>query len=298
MIAIQNAKLDSYNELQALYDQHQSRFTVIPAFKNAFQEVTNRRNTIQTQMLVSENDTTSTTGAKDNVQEELCVATAKAAAPVSAYADSIRDAELHALMNVSVPKLMKEKQGLLEAACLKIYNKAVELKEQAAPFNLTGDLLSDVETLLEKWRVKLPSTGIQQAVITTSIENIAKLMVEIDAILKKQLDKMMVTLTKTDPELVSLWENARTIKKPQRTVTQLVVKVQAKEDSKPVADRLVLAVNGIETPARTNAEGEAIFKPIKNGIYDVKVMVEGSEPMVLKSCRIWMGKINRVEMVV
>lgn len=295
MNALIDAKINMYGAVNKLYTLNKADFDTVPAFEAAFEIFTIKYDNIKLNQQVADDTTKSSTSDKDKVKLELATATWKVADPVVAYADSIQDIILYDAMNVSVEMLNRTKEDRMEATCQDILDQATAVKLAAAPYGLTQAMLDAATALIPVWSSKASSPRLKRAAIHTATEQVVKQSGEMDNLLERQLDRMVNTLATTKPELVSQWYMARKVLKPGRTVTQVQFLVLNKDTTEPIYQATtMLTKGGITISTATNISGEALVKPLKEGLYDIRVTMPGYEDFVLLQYRVVRGKINRI----
>lgn len=290
-----DAKINMYSAIKELYANNKADFDTVPAFEATFEIFTTKYDDIKLNQQVADDTTKPSTAEKDNVKFELATATWKVADPVAGYADSIHDIILYDAMNVTAEMLYRTKDDRMEATCQDILDQANAVKVAAAPYGLTQDMLDDATALIPVWSAKASAPRLKRAAIHTATGLVVKQSGEMDNLLERQLDRMVNTLADTKPELVSQWYVARKVLKPGSTTTQVQFLVLDKATTDPIYQATtMLTKGGITISASTNISGEALVKPIKEGLYDIQVTMPGYQDFVLLQYRVVKGKINRI----
>lgn len=295
MKAILDAKINMFNAIEELESQHHDKFQAIPAFDDKFTIFKGRNTEIRRLMQVADEETGDTTAAKHQVQVKLCKASFAVSDVVFAYASSIDDLQLRGDMNWTVKKLMNVKKDRLESTCQQVYDKAVSVRQLAAPFNLKQSLLDELSASITEWHNWSPATRLKRVEISTSLLDIENNIRLNELLLEDQLDRMVRTLTPTEPELVALWEQTRIVVSPPRTQTQLQAIIKSKADDSPLEGARVKLTNDKYTyEGLTDANGELTLKPIKLGFYTLTVTLTGYKTYTQKLFRIKLGEITRI----
>ncbi len=299
MNAIHLAIIQMLQTLKAVVNANLAKYTVIPAFAATFTEVTDLLTEMEALQPVAVRKTKDDTKYVLKVKAELAKATVAVTIPMKALANKLKDLKLLGLMKVNATGLKNLAPTVLQATSKNIFDKATELKTQALPYNLTQAKLDSLETLLALYKTKSTDVGKLQGEINTSKRDIDQLQEEAMEILRGQLDPMVSTLLDSDTTAVELWKAARHIKNPASTPTQLLATMTTEEGDAmlPLADVPFFAVNGKTFSAVTNAAGEAQFKPLPFGLYDLRCEVPGYEPFLLKGYKVVRGRVNKVEVV-
>lgn len=183
----------------------------------------------------------------------------------------------------------------MEATCQDFLDQATAVKVAAALYGLTQTKLDDATALIPVWSAKAAGPRLKRAAIHTATEMVVKLSKEMNGFLERQLDRMVNTLADTKPALVSQWYVARKVLKPGTTTTQVPFLVVIKGTTDPIYQvTTMLTKDGITISVITNISGESLVKPIKEGLYDIRVTAPGYQDFVLLQYRVVKGKISRI----
>lgn len=292
-----DAKIKMFKAVSMLYLNNKPRFDVIPAMAANMTTFSNRNAVIDGLVPLASEDSKAMTDQRDALRAPLYLSAAVVANAVYSYADSIGNLVLKGEMNWTVAKLDKLPLDQLGPNCTVIHEKGVELLVQAGPFGLDQDKLDKLEADNTAWIELEAGTRNKQIEISGYKRLLAKNVAENMKLLTERLDGMVFTLSETDAALVELWNLARIIVPLPKTETQAKVTVKDLVTELFVYDAEVQFVNGMVNRAFTNVEGEAEFKPIKQGYYLFKVMAPGYKPYEVIQQRLLKGKINRLEAV-
>ncbi|MBI1226588.1 MAG: hypothetical protein GC192_15250 [Bacteroidetes bacterium] len=297
MNAIHLAIIQMLQTLKAVVNANLAKYTVIPAFTATFTEVTDLLTEMENLQTMAVRKTNDDTKNVLKIKTDLAKATVAVAIPMKALANKLKDLLLLGQMKVNVSGLKGKGPIVLQATCKNIFDKATELKTEALPYNLTQAKLDKLDELLTLYKSKSTDVGKLQGEINTSKRDIDQLQDEAMEILRGQLDPMVSTLLDSDFTAVELWKAARHIKNPISTTTQLLVTVSTEEGEAmlPMTDVPFFAVNGKTYSTQTNALGEAQFKPLPYGLYDLRCEVPGYMPYLLKGYKVVRGRVNKVE---
>lgn len=290
-----DAKIKMFKAIVTLYLSNKARFDVISAFAAAMTSFTENNAAIDTLVPLASEDTKPTTAQRVALCKPLYLSAAVVAKAVFAYADSISDLVLKGSMNWTVAKLDALPLDQLGANCDSIHKKGVALLKDAEPFGLTQAKLDKLKADNDAWVALESATRNKQVDISGYKEQLANKVADNMKLLTGRLDGMVFTLSESDPELVGLWDQTRTMVPLPTTETQAKVVVKQKMTDQFVFEAEVQLVNGVVNTAITNVDGEAEFKPIKQGLYLFKVVAPGFKPYQVQQLRLLKGKINRLE---
>lgn len=290
-----DAKIKMFKAVVMLYLSKKVRYDVVLAMAAAMTVFKNRNDVIDGLLVLATEDTKPMTKQRDALRPPLYKSATVVAKAIQGYADSIGNLELKGDMNWTESKLDDLPLDQLGPKCDAILKKGKLLLVQAGPFGLNQDKLDKLEADNLAWVAKESGTRNKLVAISEAKRQLEKSVRENMALLTGQLDNMVYTLLETDPELVGVWlQTTKPVAFPS-TTTQAQVVVKDKLSNLYVYEAEVQMVNGVVTQAITNVNGEATFKPIKQGFFLFKVIAPGYKPYQIVQLRIYKGRINRLE---
>jgi len=204
----------------------------------------------------------------------------KCASATFAYATSINNNTIKALVNYTIPKLNDFKKEEVDDVCQKIHDAASSYFGGASQYGIIASDITDLQTAIDLYRTS--SQNPRQAIISISsaASQIKQLIRQIiDLYLKGLLDPMVNTLIITNPTFVSEYFLAREIIDIGTTHTKLRGSVFANATD-PIANAdVILYTAGTPTIAfqtKSDIDGKfTINLIIPNLDYDLKIMKTG-----------------------
>ncbi|MBI1223853.1 MAG: hypothetical protein GC192_01335 [Bacteroidetes bacterium] len=299
MDALTNAYIKMMTDVEKLYDANQAILDNIPAFAAKMVVFKNHNATIGLLLPLAEETTKPTTNERDLILENMCLAAEKVCKPVQAYAASINDLLLEGSMNWTADSLGRQVKDVVGPTCVSIHTKATEVKTPAADFGLKQSDLDDLDTNNTAWAAKQSAIRAKQVASSQAKRQILKSVADNKNLLNRILDRMVATLSDSNPTLVGLWNQTRQVMDPGTTVTTQRFKVVHRlEDSnmEPLYQAtVVMEKQGVRLELKTNSLGEVEFRPIKQGIYRVTVSLAGYQTVTFLEFRVKQGKIGKQE---
>jgi hypothetical protein len=296
MRSLIDSKINMLRTCAKTHTDNTARFDVVPAIKANFITFNDYLTKIETWLNVALADAKLAAKQASTRKLALCKAAEKVAMPTGAYAAAFDNTDLKDTMNVRASSLQREKKDRLPTICKKIYVDANAVKSEAAPFNLTEDLLLDLNDKTAAYELVVESPRIAHALVKSGNEEINKVIKDADTLLVTQLDRLVSTLEATDPTLVSLWKSARKLVNPPRKVTQFLLTVLNTE-KEPIEDAKSVLRNGKDYDAYTDESGKALYKPAPPGEVALEVMAEGYLPFLRKKMKLKLGAENSLEVL-
>lgn len=290
-----DAKIKMCSATEDNYLTHKSRYDVVEAMEENMDLFIANNAQIRLLVPLAEETTKPTTADKDIVLDNMCESAVLVSKAIQSYADSIGDVVLEGTMNWTIVKLKRLRLDQVGPICEGIHTKGTELLTVATPFGLTQAKLDLLDDNNVAWEAKEAATRNKLVDIGLAKEQISKRVADNMKRLTKRLDRMVYTLTESDPEAVRLWDENRKIINLPVTNTQAKIMVKEQADGIAVPEAEVLLVNGTTLRAITDENGEAVYKLKKNGLFALKVTASGFKPFEKPQVRMYLGKINRFE---
>jgi len=204
----------------------------------------------------------------------------KCASATFAYASSINNNTIKALVNYTIPKLEDFKKEEVDDICQKIHDTANSYFGGASQFGIIASDISDLQTAIDIYRTASQSP--RQAIISISDSKtqIKKIIREIiDLYLKGQLDKVVNTLLLTNSSFVNKYFLSREVIDLGTTHTKLRGTVFS-NPTDPIANADVILYTAasatIAYQTKSDTDGKfTINLIIPNLDYDLKIMKTG-----------------------
>lgn len=184
----------------------------IPAFAGVKSAADTKLVLIDSLTAVADATTTGVTLDTNQLRAAMVFIALKCGDAVSAYAASVNNNTLRALVTYSQTQMNRFKKEEVDDICEQIHNAANANIGVAGAFGYVATDVTDLFTAIGLYRTSIQNP--RQAVITkaTAKENIKSISRDIiDNLFKKQMDKMTNTLKATFPDFVSNYFKARII---------------------------------------------------------------------------------------
>ena len=122
----------------------------------------------------------------------------------------------------------------------------------------------------------------------------AQLFSKGDKLLKEQMDKTVLALKAAYPKFVEAYFSIREIVDPATHTTAFDGVVRSAETKQPVPASVEIAELHVKT--QTDMEGHFEFKPVKHGVYTIKVKAEGPGymPKIISQVTIKLGRTTHL----
>jgi len=204
-------KLVMYHAVQSHLERNKSVWTSVPAmvttisdFELLLAEIKNYRK------LTSENKKGIT--QQKSTQQALVIARAYELSSVL-YAMAIKknDVILAAKVDFTETDLLKKRDDNLVTTCRNIVEFASEHLAELIAYRVTGDELIALKEEINRFAENLTTGRVSVSEQKAANENMKIVFVQVDALLKKQLDRIVVRYRKTEPNFYTNYKNLRRI---------------------------------------------------------------------------------------
>ena len=233
----------------------------------------------------------------NGLRERMSGLALKCANGTSAYAYSINNNTLAALVDFNEDDLRLAKKDEVDDVCQGIHDAALASAAEVVNFGISGADIGNLQGLIDEYRQKMQNP--RQAIITKSQANkkVKELVREIiDVLLEKQLDLMVNTLKGTNFGFWSGYQMARNI--IDRGIVHSKVKgvVRDTEDVPLIGIRFIIYDTETKKVVKeTVSEKKGLFKvsPMAVGNFDFKWEMEGFVTKTQENVRVGAGKVVR-----
>jgi hypothetical protein len=296
MNAKEEAKLTMFRGFEQHLDTNSgivSTITALAPASNAFKDFI--AGIVNAEQLTNVN-LTGITVDKGNAKQDLYQIAADSAALIAAYASTVGNPTLEAEVNYTVTKLKRLRDEQLAPVCQIIHDRAVENKAVLKDYSITDAKIAELQTEITGYTVKTPNPRTAVGNRKTQTAQRRELFRQGDAILKKQINKLIKNFRTTQPDFHNTYFNLREIPDALTTVTQLKGTITDSADAKPIKGATVRIVE-LNKATVTNSIGNYSFKPVEHGNYTVTVAKEGYQPFETDEIDVKLGDIKHLNVV-
>ena len=290
----QEAKLNMYRATEKHCDDNAAIIALTPAFQTAFNNFKAKIAAITTTTQQKDVALTGITVDKSSSKQTLAQIAVEIAGIVYAFASTTANNTLKQEVNFSLTTLLKTKADQLAPRCQNIHDKASANLAALADYGITPALLTNLQTAITNYAAEAPKPRTATSQRMTMNANLRNLFKEADAILRDQMDKLVVTFKTANPDFVQTYESNRIIIDPATTTTQLKGTVTNKADGSPIKGATITVVELSKT-AKTDSFGKYLIKPITNGKYTIRATATGFNDFEADDVEVKMGTINNLE---
>ena len=204
-------KLVMYHAVQSHLDRNKSMWTSVPAMATTI-------NDFELLLAEIENYIQLTSGNKKGIaqqkatQQGLVIAHAyELSSLLYAMAIKKNDAILAAKVDFTETDLLKMRDDNLVTTCRNILEFATEHLAGLIAYEVTSDELIVLKEEINRFAENLTTGRVSVSERKAANEKLKIVFLQVDALLKKQLDRIMVRYRKTEPDFYTTYQNLRRI---------------------------------------------------------------------------------------
>lgn len=213
-----NSKLESKLKMYRAVEQHGNENPTIVALNLAFSDAFNRFKAkiaaIATNAQQNETVLTGIAEDKSTFKQALARRAADIASVIYAYAIGTSNNTLKQEVNFSYSTLVKSRDNELAPRCQNIHDKAAANLADLADYGIKAADLTSLQVAIDDYQAQSPKTRAAASQRKTTGDNLNQLFKEADAILRDEMDKLIITFKPTHPDFVKTYESNRIIVDP------------------------------------------------------------------------------------
>lgn len=301
MDAKQEAKLNMYRVVEQYCDDNSAIVSTVIAFQTAFTNFKAKIALLVGSEQLSALPIKGIAVDKTVSKQDLSQLAADVASLISAFAAATSNNTLLEEVNFPYSKLFGTRDDLLAPRCQNIYDAGVANMPAVKDYGLTQAALDALQAAITNYAAQTPKprSAVSQRKIHNA--NIKALFVDADAILKSQMDKMIVAFRAANPDFVTGYDSNRIIIDPATTTTKITGIVTGIADEKPIKDAQITATGtaggatGVTKSTVTTGTGKYTLKPLPPGDYTITVEAPGFQPFEETQVHATMGNNNHLD---
>jgi len=204
-------KLVMYRAVQSHLDRNKSMWTSVPAMVTTINDFELLLAEIETYRKLTQENKTGITQQKA-AQQALVIAHAYELSSVL-YAMAIKknDAVLAAKVDFTETDLLKKRDNHLVSTCRNIVEFATEHLAELIAYQVTADELIVLTEEINSFAENLTTGRVSVTERKAANEKLKVVFLQVDSLLKKQLDRIVVRYRKTEPDFYTNYQSLRRI---------------------------------------------------------------------------------------
>lgn len=294
MNAHQEARLNMYRVVETLCLDNAATLALMPALQATFATFSTKITAIVTTVQQQDKILLGITADKNVIKQNLARLAADIAGAISAYATATNNLELKGAVQYTYTDLLRSRDDVLAPRCRNIYDRAMANAAALANYGVSATLLSVFQDTIDAYFNTVPKPRSASSLRQLYTSNIKILTEEATKLLREQMDKLVALLKNTHPDFVRSYKNARVLHDPTTVQTQLKGYVFSADDNMPIANALVSLNDWYGKTVLSGNDGSFLFKPIKNGDYNLVCEAEGYDTQSLDKVHITRGQVNKL----
>ena len=200
-----------YSSVDLVLDNHASLFGTLGELTDAHLRLKNGAALIRQHRQVQEADVSGLTKNKIQLRANMIKCILQFSAAIMAFATSAKDEELRVKANYGLSDLNKSPDPLLLDIGTLLMGLANPLKSDLSRFFIGDAEFKEMDHLLVAFKQAIPQRRVATSASKVSTGNINELFHSQDALLKQEIDVLMLPFQFTQPDFYNAYRNARSI---------------------------------------------------------------------------------------
>lgn len=200
-----------YKSVKTVIAGKEALWNGLPAFVNSYATFSEKLQTLETHAYNQQLALVGVSAVKNSKREAVADRAYAMSSSLAAFAVLSNNVELIDQMKISKYELQRAPKSRILQHLDLILIKATEFVSQLGDFGVDQTSIDELQVLRDELDIMLsaPRNAIVERKVLT--QQIKMLMKDIDALLKFQLDKLMVVLAEEHPEFFAAYKNVRMI---------------------------------------------------------------------------------------
>lgn len=202
-------KLTMYVAVQSLLNQDKALWEEVPAVATVVATLETLLGQIDVYKHIADENNKGITLEKASQQGAVIARTYELASALYVLASQTKDVVLAAKVKYTETDLLKMRDGTLVLVCLNIADLAAENLNELEPYQVTENEVRSLKEAITAFSDNLPATRVSVSEKKAANMMLKELFVQTDALLKNQMDRLMVRFRKTQPRFYDNYRNLR-----------------------------------------------------------------------------------------
>jgi len=267
-----------YQAVQTVMDENNSIWQPVTSVADVANKVKSIIVDILELRQIQELNTNGITVNKETLRENLVQSTLKVSRAIVAYATVTKNYQLLGEVNYTKSDFTTARENILYDRAILVHSRAVPLETELAAYLIKPEDIAIIQTLADDFIKAIPEKRVAVSVKKTSTIDLKQKFSDMDAVLKEQLDRMILLFETEKPDFVKQYFTARIIvdlghrtTNHETIVSGIVLDIS---NDQPITGALVILVEKNLTYT-TGSDGHFNFNAGEGGEYVIKVEKEG-----------------------
>jgi hypothetical protein len=212
MNKMQNNHLSSYLAIANVLTKYGAKLAIVPALAAVVSRFMALLDELKEVQLIQEGKSTGTTLQKQKEEAEMIEITLRVAAAIYVYATDQKNLELQEEVKVSSWYLKNLGDSSLLSRCNRIHQIASGLDAEAlTPYGVLAETISGLRKEIDDFAALIAKPRTQIVARSTATKRLKELFDEINALLRDEMDKLMLVIQGKEPVVYNEYKAARII---------------------------------------------------------------------------------------
>ncbi|MBS2099513.1 hypothetical protein [Carboxylicivirga linearis] len=207
----QRNKLAMFKSVDQVFDQYTESVSKIPALSKSAGNLKTMISKIENDFGIQESLKGVITNNKSKEQSAVAKTASLVAGILSSYAHEEGLINLETKMNISHSKLANMPDEKMETQCKNILNTGREYLNETADHGMTNKILNKLESQINSFTGLIPQPRNKVITLSQSTRELKNTIDEVNELLKKRTDKLMMLFEESEPLFYNTYKSARII---------------------------------------------------------------------------------------
>ncbi len=282
------SKLGMYDSVRQLCEANSPAIAALASLQTAYDDFKSTHDEIRILLEAESAPSKQKTALKVQARLKMETETLRIAGALLAFAEENDLADLRELADIPKSSLMRATDEEISILCKRILQGVNIHLASLSNDGIDATRVSAFSALIDDYESQLQGPKLAINLRSAAKEELKQLMKTCDGLLKNRLDTRVDLIEDSNLHFFLQYNSARKVYANPTHETTLRALVKDKE-GKPV-EKVVVSIPELDSFIMTDEEGIAVFKPIPNGIYDLRADKEGFKPAFFTEAKTSLGK--------
>ncbi len=268
-------ELNMYDSVEQLFNANTAIWSSNTAVSATFATFTSHVNAINANDTVQKTSSIGTTVSKDNAQAAMAIAAVAVANAGKAYATATGNAVLFDAMNHTKSEILLASDTDADDICQNIHDNLLPYIANTTAYGATSASLTNLQNLINAYSALIGKPALQKSIVTNATITLAQHFAAANALLKNQLDPLMVQFQNSNAPFYNQYTGVRVINDIGHRHTVTLTGFIYDNHAHALTGASITLSGGASHHKITNATGEYKFTRLHTGTYTLTITANG-----------------------
>ncbi|MBS1647894.1 MAG: carboxypeptidase regulatory-like domain-containing protein [Bacteroidetes bacterium] len=268
-------ELNMYDAVEQLFNANTSIWSGNSAMSATVATFISHVNAINANDTVQKTSSIGTTVSKQNAQEAMAIAAVAVANAGKAYATATSNAVLFDAMNHTKSEIMQASDTDADDICQNIHDNLNPYIANTTAYGATAASLTNLQNLINAFSALIGKPQLQKSIVTNATITLAQHFAAANALLKNQLDALMVQYQTSNAVFYNQYKEVRVINDIGHRHTVTLAGFVYDNHGHAISGATIVLSGGASHHKITNATGAYKFTRLHIGSFTLAVSASG-----------------------